>query len=117
MKINNNFNISSFNNQQGVLAVPSIARNLTTGTIKPTSIIWNWDAPTDDGGDAIDYYYIRWFLLSDTVNPLGVAAENVLTYESTALSASTEYFLKVRPHNHAGLGPTATLSAETNAPL
>jgi len=56
-------------------------------------------------------------LLSDTVNPLGVAAENVLTYESTALSASTEYFLKVRPHNHAGLGPTATLSAETNAPL
>ena len=97
----------------GSLSTPTAPRNLTaTPQSNGTSVVLDWDVPSDNGGASIsDYEY------SDddgsTFTAIGSADTD---YTVTGLDKNTEYDFQVRAVNSEGSGTaTATVTATTEA--
>lgn len=82
--------------------VPSQVRSLSISEITGTSFKVNFTAPSDDGGDAIDFYLIRW----SENNPPNVAPYSSVQGNSgtkiSGLKAGTKYYVTVYAHNSVG---------------
>ena len=74
-----------------------------------TTAVATWEAPLDDGGDAVTGY--RLTLGMNTPIDIG----NVLTYTLTELSPETAYSLAIAAINGQGVGTAATVMFTTQA--
>ena len=80
-----------------------------------TSVVFSWDAPTDDGGTDITEYQYR--------HAEGTSIPNTVAYQDTTatsvtisgLSPSAEYTFEVRAVNGVGIGNTEDTTATTDA--
>ena len=117
-----------FGSQRGdvpVLTPPGAPTGLTAMAQGPTQINLSWSAPSDDGGDAITAYHLRYIETGSAdksdANWTRVALEwttgsGSLQYVLTGLSGSTQYDLQVRAVNAGGESEWSATVSETTAP-
>ena len=94
------------------LTTPSAPRNLTaTAQTNGTSVLLNWDAPSDNGGAAItDYEYS-----SDDGSTWTAIGSTNTEYTVTGLDKNTEYTFQVRAVNSQGNSLASAAVTETTA--
>lgn len=96
--------------------VPGTPTDLTFSAVTDTSITATWTPPTDNGGAAIDGYFIA--VDGGASIPLDASTTS---YTKTGLTAQTWYSFTVNAHNSQGnsgdLTGSQTTSAAANAPL
>ena len=94
------------------LTTPSAPRNLTaTAQSNGTSVVLDWDVPSDDGGASVsDYEYS-----SNGGSTFTAIGSTDTDYTVTGLDKNTEYDFQVRAVNSEGAGTaTATVTTTTS---
>ena len=97
--------------EPSLYAVPTAPQTLTTTANSSTQITLNWTAPVSDSGHAITQYIIYRSTSSDTETQVATTG-NVLNYTDSSLSATTQYYYKIKATNSAG---DSDFSNEANA--
>ena len=92
---------------QNVATVPSAPLNLRIIGKGPNYIDLAWDAPTSDGGAAIEDYEVH----ADGTNWVATGSTRT-TARITGLRSNTQYTLRVRAVNSAGAGPASNSVTE-----
>ena len=97
---------------------PSAPILLTTSVTSSRSLSLSWTASVDDGGSPVTGYVVEYRNLSATPSPaflLSISvAPNVFDLELTGLAPFTDYQVRVRGENVAGVGlPSNTQQART----
>lgn len=96
--------------QSTLATVPGTPTNLVFSNISDTSITASWTAPTDNGGAAIDQYFVA----VDGGASVSVAASTT-SYTKTGLTAETWHSFTVNAHNNQGNSGDLTGSQATTA--
>lgn len=89
------------------VATPSNGEAPSAGTITTDGATITWSVPSDDGGAAVDNYEVQ--ISTGSGFGSGVVVDHTMggtgrSYTTTALSANTHYYVRVRAHNSAGWG-------------
>lgn len=84
---------------------PGVVPNRSMGDIFATIATMLWDAPSDNGGDALIQYELRYRKVgTSTYTIVNTWAEDATFYTATGLEPGTEYEWLVRVRNMAGYG-------------
>ncbi len=102
----------------GMNAEPGAPQNLVATASGTTSIDLTWDAPASDGGAAITSYRVQVSTDGSSYTNVSPAHTGTTrTYNSTGLTANTQYYYRVYATNSVGEGSaSSSANATTRTP-
>ncbi|MDZ7367935.1 MAG: fibronectin type III domain-containing protein [candidate division KSB1 bacterium] len=99
--------------ERAALAIPSDPSNLTATAVSSARINLAW---TDNSSDEDGFKIERKIGAAGTYKQIATVAANVTSFANTGLSASTEYFYRVRAHNADGNSGYSNEASATTLP-
>lgn len=101
---------------------PSAPTQVVLGITSDTMLTLQWDAPSDNGGDAVNGYVVQWDI-SSSFDSLGIDATTVTisdttqrSYTITTLTTGTVYYVRVAAKNSGGIGAWQASTPVSQAP-